>query len=532
MRVLSTPSAIAVAVASVLSFGGAAWAGSPDWKKSEDRARANIKSFSGYTLNGADHAYEVTDRVLDDDGVQHIRFNRRYRGMRVLGGDLVMHNESSGNFRSASLSLNRSINVARTATVSAGTAIKVAFNAYGGTTRGVQPELLVYARGDIPALAYDVRLFGTQPDGTPMEMHVIVDASTALVLEAWDDIRTSALAGTGKTLYSGTVALTTDLVAGKLSLRDPSRGNLNSVDMKNLTTGTGTLFVITGTTTAANVWGTGASGTTAAALRTAAADAQYGSAKTWDYFKNVHGRHGIANDGVGSFSKVHYGTKYMNAFWSDSCFCMSFGDGDGTILGPLVSIDIAAHEMTHGITSRTANLIYSGESGGLNEATSDIFGTAVEYYAANTTDAGDYLIGEKVVKSGTNRFLRSMVTPSVDGFSADCWYSTLGNLLVHHSSGVANHFFYLLSEGTKAGVPSKTCAAGNTRVATGTGTLTGITRAKAEKIWYRALTVYMTSSTNYAAARVATINAATDLYGASSTETNAVKAAWSAVLVN
>jgi Zn-dependent metalloprotease len=97
---------------------------------------------------------------------------------------------------------------------------------------------------------------------------------------------------------------------------------------------------------------------------------------------------------------------------------------------------------------------------------------------------------------------------------------------------VANHFVYLLSQGTTAGSPSKTCLSSNTRVATGTGTLTGITRAKAEKIWYRALTVYMTSSTKYAGARVATINAATDLYGATSAETNAVKAAWTAVLVN
>ncbi len=532
MRNISTLNAIAVAAVSVVSLCGSAWAGNnaqPDWKKLEDRARTNIKSFSGYTLNGADHAYDVTDRIVDDDGAQHVRFNRTYRGMRVLGGDLVVHNEGSGNFRSASLSLNRSINVARNATISAGTAIKVAFNAYGGTTNGVKPELLVYARGDIPTLAYDVRIFGMQPDGTPMEMHVIVDASTSLILEDWNDIKTSALAGTGKTLYSGTVALTTDLVSGKLNLRDPSRGNLYTVNMSNSTTGAGTVYTITGTTTAANAWGSGAVGTTVAALQTVAADAQHGASKTWDYFKNVHGRNGINNDGVGSFSKVHYGTYYINAFWSDTCFCMSYGDGDGTVLGPLVSIDIAAHEMTHGITTRTANLIYSGESGALNEATSDIFGTAVEYYAANTTDAGDYLIGEKVVKVGTNKFLRSMITPSVDGLSADCWYSTVGNLDVHFSSGVANHFFYLLSEGTKAGVPSKTCATGNTRVATGTGTLTGITRAKAEKIWYRALTVYMTSSTNYAGARAATISAAKDLYGITSTEQAAVAAAWTAV---
>ncbi len=529
MRTLSTPTAIAVAAASVLSLSGAAWAASADWKASEDRARTNIKSFSGYTLHGADHAYEVTDRVIDTDGVQHIRFNRTFRGMRVLGGDLVVHNESSGNFRSASLSLNRAINPARTATISAGTAIKAAFNAYGGSSNGVVPELMVYARGDIPVLAYDVRMFGTLPDGTPMEMHVIVDASTALILEAWNDIHTSALAGTGKSLYSGTVALTTDLVGATLTLRDPSRGNTYTVNMNNVTTGTGAPFVITGTTTAANAWGTGAVGTTTAALQTVAVDAEYGTAKTWDYFKNVHGRNGIANNGVGSYNQVHYGTYYINAFWSDTCFCMSYGDGDGTVIGPLVSIDITAHEMTHGITTRTANLTYSGESGALNEATSDIFGTAVEYYAANTTDAGDYLIGEKVVKVGTNKFLRSMITPSVDGLSADCWYSTLGSLDVHFSSGVANHFFYLLSEGTKAGVPSKTCATGNTRVATGTGTLTGITRAKAEKIWYRALTVYMTSSTNYAGARAATISAAKDLYGITSTEQAAVAAAWTAV---
>lgn len=107
-------------------------------------------------------------------------------------------------------------------------------------------------------------------------------------------------------------------------------------------------------------------------------------AKTWDHFKNTHGRSGIANDGVGAASRVHYGTSFNNAFWMDSCFCMTFGDGDGTTYTPFVSLDITAHEMTHGITSRTANLTCSGESGGLNEATSDIFGTAVEYYAANT----------------------------------------------------------------------------------------------------------------------------------------------------
>jgi len=184
--------------------------------------------------------------------------------------------------------------------------------------------------------------------------------------------------------------------------------------------------------------------------------------------------------------------------------------------------------MTHGVTSRTASLTYSGESGGLNEATSVIFGTMVEFYANNQNDTPDYLIGEELYKNGTS-WLRSMIKPSADGRSADCWYSGVGSLDVHYSSGVANHFFYLLAEGTKTGFPSNTCVAGNTRVATGAGSVTGIGRAKAEKIWYRALTQYMISNTNYVGARTATINAANDLYGAGSPESAAVAAAWTAV---
>jgi zinc metalloprotease ZmpA len=483
------------------------------------RAQAHVERFPGYTAHGAGHAYTVQDALLDDDGSQHVRLERSYQGLPVIGGDLVVHSDRNGSFRSASLSNTRTINIARSAAVSAGRAIQAALNAHAGTTGRSTPAAVVYARGDTPVLAWDVRVYGTQDDGTPSEKHVIVDAQTGTVLEAWDDIHTAAAAGSGQSLYSGTVALTTNTrTAGGFELRDPSRGSNYTVNMNNRTNG-GSIFTDTD-----NLWGTGLATNT----QTAAVDAQYGTARTWDYFKNVHGRNGIANNGTGAYNRVHYSRNYNNAFWSDSCFCMTYGDGDGTTFTPLVSLDVAGHEMTHGITSRSARLVYSGESGGLNEATSDIFGSMVEFYAANTNDAGDYLIGEKITRTARG-YLRNMVTPSADGVSADCWYSTVGNLNVHYSSGVANHFFYLLAEGTTAGSPSKTCATGDTRVATGTGTLAGIGRAKAEKIWYRALTVYMTSSTNYAGARAATISAATDLHGAASAEVAAVAAAWTAV---
>ena len=512
---------LALAASAALGGAGSALAAAPtagQARSIEARARAHVVNFPGYTQHGADHAYALREALVDDDGAQHARFERTYRGMPVIGGDLVVHADRNGNFRNTSLTLRRGINVARSATVSAGRAIRAALDQHAGSTGGVTPAAVVYARGDTPVLAWDVRVFGEQADGTPSEKHVIVDASTGAVLDAWDDIHTAAAAGTGKSLYSGTVALTTDLVSGVYSLRDPSRGNTYTLNLNNKTNG-GSVF-----SDPDNLWGTGLVSST----QSAAVDAQYGTAVTWDYYKNVHGRTGIANNGVGAYSRVHYSRSYNNAFWSDSCFCMTYGDGDGTSFTPLVSLDVAGHEMSHGVTSRTANLTYSGESGGLNEATSDIFGTMVEFYAANASDVGDYLIGEKIYKAGVNG-LRSMINPSTDGGSADCWYSSVGSLDVHYSSGVANHFYFLLAEGTTAGSPSKTCATGNTRVATGTGTVSGIGRAKAEKIWYRALTVYMTSSTNYSGARTATIKAANDLYGSDGVEAMAVAAAWTAV---
>ncbi len=143
---------------------------------------------------------------------------------------------------------------------------------------------------------------------------------------------------------------------------------------------------------------------------------------------------------------------------------MTYGDGTRPLY-PLTSLDVAGHEMTHGVTSNTAGLIYSGESGGLNEATSDIFGSMVEYYANNANDPGDYKIGEEIFRNGTS-VIRYMYKPSADGVSADCWYPGVGNIDVHYSSGIANHFYYMLAEGTDpAGGPtSPTCVAGNTRV--------------------------------------------------------------------
>jgi Zn-dependent metalloprotease len=450
-----------------------------------------------------------------------VRLDRQYRGLRVIGGDMVVHSTVMGVLLDISRASDRLVAVDTQPVIAEARAVAAALSPRPGFTSLTRPQRVVYARDQAPELAYDVLLAGTQADGTPSELHVIVSAVNGAVLDSWDDVHTAEAAGTGNGFFNGSVTLKTNSVSGGYELKDPSRGNQYTINLNGGSTG-GAIF-----TSTTNSWGDGK----LTNAQTTGVDAQYGTAVTWDYFKNVHSRTGITGNGTGAYNRVHYKFKYNNAFWSDSCFCMTYGDGDGRTFNPFDSLDVAGHEMSHGVTSRTANLTYSGESGGLNEATSDIFGTMVEYYANNAKDAGDYFIGEKLYKSGTSA-LRTLINPSQDGVSADCWYSTLGSLDVHYSSGVANHFYYLLAEGTAAGSPSKTCVVGNTKTASGTGTLSGIGRAAAEKIWYRALTVYMTSSTNYAAARIATLKAATDLYTAGSAQYNAVANAWSAVLVN
>ncbi|MDQ1070734.1 M4 family metallopeptidase [Streptomyces canus] len=482
-------------------------------------------------------ATKVRDVIVDADGTQHVRYDRTYRQLPVLGGDFVVHLAPNGAYKSSSRATRSAISLASvTPVLSAPKAADLAANALKAANLGetlkkltAKPQLVVDALHGAPKLAWQTNAAAQDSLGNPVARTVLTDARTGAQIDAWDSIEQAA--GDGKSLYSGTVSLQTTQSGSTYQLKDATRGNTYTGDAANktdlcflticLSRAPSTVF-----TDADNHWGTGATSDRA----TAAVDAQYGTDVTWDYYKNVHGRNGIGGDGKGSYNRVHYGTNYNNAFWDDSCFCMTYGDGDGTQLGPLVSLDVAGHEMSHGVTSKTAALTYSGESGGLNEATSDIFGTLVEFYAGNSSDTGDYLIGEKIVRSGFGRdALRYMDKPSKDGSSADSWSSSVGNLDVHYSSGVANHFAYLLAEGS--GAKTVNGVSYNSPTSNGS-TVTGIGRDKLGAIWYRALTVYMTSSTNYAGARTATLNAAKDLYGAGSTEYNAVAAAWSAVNVN
>jgi Thermolysin metallopeptidase, alpha-helical domain/Thermolysin metallopeptidase, catalytic domain len=225
-------------------------------------------------------------------------------------------------------------------------------------------------------------------------------------------------------------------------------------------------------------------------------------------------------------SRVHFGSSgaYNNAFWFNNQ--MSYGDGDGTTFSPLASLDVAGHEMTHGVTEKTANLTYANESGALNEGMSDIFGAMVERYArGGVTDANTWKIGEQIYTPATSGdALRYMANTHGSGTQTsggnpdhytERYTGTADSGGVHTNSGILNKAFYLTSEGGLHHLSGVTT--------------TGIGATDAEKIYYRGLTVYMTAGTNFAAARTALLNAATDLFGATSTQYNTVATAWCAV---
>ncbi|THA23107.1 M4 family peptidase [Streptomyces sp. A1277] len=463
-------------------------------------AQTDASSTASTLKLGAKEKLIARDVIKDANGTVHTRYERAYDGLPVLGGDLVTHTAADGTLKSVTKATTARISVPSTTAK-----IKTAASA----------RKVIWAGDGTPVLALESVKTGVQKDGTPSRKRVITDATTGKVLQSYEEIET---AGIGNSQYSGKVDVSTTASGSGFDLTDGDRGGHKTYDLNQGSSGTGALV-----TDDDDTWGDG----TGDDRQTAAVDAHYGAAKTWDFYKSAFGRDGIAGDGKAAYSRVHYGDAYVNAFWDDSCFCMTYGDGADN-KSALTALDVAGHEMSHGLTSSTANLNYSGESGGLNEATSDIFGTSVEFFADNTTDAGDYLIGEKIDINGDGSPLRYMDEPSKDGGSADYWDSGVGGLDVHYSSGVANHFFYLLAEGSGA----KTINGVDYDSPTADGsTVTGIGRDKAVQIWYKALSEYMTSTTDYADARTATEKAATDLYGADSAELKAVDAAWSGVNV-
>ncbi|HEY0101715.1 MAG TPA: M4 family metallopeptidase, partial [Pyrinomonadaceae bacterium] len=396
---------------------------------------------------------------IDDLQMAHTRVRQTVEGIPVWAGEAIVHLKSDGSLFAITDDLKEGVSVDTKPSISADEAVRIANNLYTGTaveTEAAKVDLWVYRGEDRDHLTYRVeipRLDGSEGTSIPVDF---IDAQTGERVFGYDNLQT----GTGASLYSGTVTINTSSSGQNFFMEDLTRrmGTYNNNGTGNADTddpGTQSPFV-----DGDDNWN--------ATIQRAGVDAHYGAAKTFDYYLNVHGRNGIdgsggprttaasANGAIGLItSRVHFGNAYKGAFWDPNRKTMNYGDGDGVLLSPLVALDICGHEMTHGVTQHTANLVYAGESGALNESMSDVFGTMIERFARPAT--WNWKAGEDVYTPGTpGDAIRYMDNPRLDGQSPDHYSQRLhpgfctpdprnDNCGVHYNSGIANHAFYLIA---------------------------------------------------------------------------------------
>ncbi|GAA4003409.1 M4 family metallopeptidase [Hymenobacter fastidiosus] len=507
---------------------------------------------SAYSLNDARKAFaeqlqlSTNDQMLrsktevDQLGFAHERYEQYYKGIKVEHASYTLHAKQSA-VVSMSGDFERISNLNVTPALTAQSALQAALRFVGAkkymwqdaaeeaglkqqdqnpsATYKPQGELVIVENQRAigseqlgqPVLAWKFNVYAQQPISRAF---IYVDAHTGEVVLQDNIIKHVGATGTFATAYSGTQSSATETATGGYRLRELTRGlGIETYNCKKGNSYTAAVDFID----ADNSW----TEYNNANFDNAALDAHWGAQSTYDYFKNVLGRNSYNNAGAKIKSYVHFddtpgGAGYENAYWNGSV--MTYGDG-ATRFRPLTSLDVAAHEIGHAVCSSTANLTYSNESGALNEGFSDIWGAAVEYYKAPAKQT--WLIGEDIDK--VRPALRSMSNPNAesqpDTYGGTYWYTGTGdNGGVHTNSGVLNHWFYRLTVGGSGTNDKGT-----------TFSVAAIGIDAAAKIAYRTESVYLTASSNYAAARTYSIQSAKDLYGAGSAQEIAVTNAWSAV---
>jgi Zn-dependent metalloprotease len=527
----------------------------------------------------ANHGVVFARQHPGSQGTQISRFDHTYKGVRIFGSDTVVVSDSSGKMLSATASERRR-NLGKgasnhigpatadfdvTPVLSTRSAIDVALKTLPpGASHLTQPvaELIIFpvmkterlaaalAKNDAELNAMDVRDVVDSYElaylvhlrmtlgKKPLFYDTVVSARDGHVLQQWSMLQTgAAVIGVGNSQYNGKVAIsTTPGKNGGFQMIDGSRGTggtYGAMAITNADHGSSPGSVYSNTS---NTWGDGkqyvaGGSTTNANGQTAAVNALWGLMNTYDMLKGTLNWQSLDGHNTATFIAAHVNTAYDNAYYSDTCKCMFIGDGSS--FNSLGAIDVIGHEMGHGVTAATSNLTYSGESGGLNESSSDINGEMVEAYArAGGTGpsipltGNDWLIGKEISKNGTP--LRWMYKPSKDGSSLDAWSAALKRLDVHYSSGPNNRMFYFLAQGSNA---AKTSDFYSKYLVRKPAAMSGIGSDKAYRIWFKAATTKFTASTNYADARNKVMQAAQELYGANSKEVKAVQRAYAAINV-
>lgn len=480
------------------------------------------KNESKTGINNPNKNLKVKSVQKDKLGMTHVRFNQSVNGVNVEGSEVVVHFNKNNEVVSVNGRINKTISdkaVDTSASLSGDAALKTALssvNAPEELTYEPTTELVVlpFEGENYTAYKVNVNFMGHDPGN----WFVFVDANTGKVIDKYnglmhaDEMKTQK--GAGKGVHGDHRELHITQVkepnsGTKFTLADYSHENLEGIvtyDAKNDNTSSNdTLYV-------------GNSAAFIGDYDRALVDAHYNSEKVYEYYLNEHGRNSLDGEGMAIISKVHYGNNYNNASWNGRW--MTYGDGDGVFMTSLsAGLDVAAHEMTHGVITHSANLVYRNQSGALNESFADVFGALV--------DNSDWEMGEDIMapaaKADGVTVLRSLSNPNSVVVSNEQRraYSTNGGVYpdhmdefynmptsvdgggVHVNSSITNHAAYLIGQ--------------------------EIGREKLGQIYYRALTVYLTPNSDFSDARQAIVQSAIDIYGESSEEEAAVQSGFDSV---
>jgi thermolysin len=530
----------------------------------------------------------------DDLGETRVRVGQVFNGVPVIGGQLIIHEDANGVRETDGRGFSAARHVDTNPKLKPKDALDAATKALGYKGKFanepqanlvILPNEMIDPKNRIGAnLVYVVELLIEDGTDAMGRYFYYVDANDGHIVWNYNAMTTI----NGNSQYSGQVTIPTRIVNGQYWMQDTTRGANGIID-KNISDGNfdqatqellrqsgnwttdvnhgcdnpcgadkppyqaiGTIF-----TSGNDSWGDGqpygASGTDPVANgQTAAVDVHFGSMQTWDYFHNIRQRDGIDGNNYRMLTRVHFSTNYNNAIWNGD----STAFGDSSSGRPYTSLDVVGHEITHGLfekalgiySNATRPLVYTRETAAFNESFADIFGTAVEFYARERqcircpTNPGQYqtceqrpgvgscLVGNYYLledQRGGQSYSRDMANPNgipsgitlcnpsdhVDHYDKYC-----SSADPHYNLGVQNKAFWMLAQTGTITHPYSGIA------------VTGIGRANAEKIFYKALTQYLTyADRTFAAVRWATLRAATDQFGFNSPEYNSTAQAWLAV---
>ena len=409
----------------------------------------------------------------DENGGRHFRYSQTFNGIPVIGGDLVVHVDEKGALSGVNGTARGDISASLGANAISQSAAMAAINGdtrFAGFAAGAVRTVYIQTDDGKLHKAYEATVEGMRGKD-PARDKVYVDMDSGEIVADYPQIyfaeSRKVYSANGGTSLPGTLK------------RSEGQAATSDTDVNAAYDGTG---------------------------------------NTWAAYHEHFSRDSYDNAGAVLISSVHYDQNYCNAYWDSTQ--MVYGDGDSSQgCAPLARAqDVTAHELTHAVTERESGLNYSGESGGMNEAMSDIFGAFVETWVKSgsngtlTPDSNTWLIGEQVIAPA----LRWMCDPAKDGASADYWSSSVGNLDVHYSSGLGNLAFCLLSQGG-------THPRGKSSIQ-----VPGIGMDKAIRILYKAQTDILTSTAKYSTVRTAMQQAAQQL-GYDQATQDAVGCAWAAI---